>query len=131
MNRLLLAIMISTLLFSNEIYKEIRIDKRDISHLNQLQMLGIDIDHIYDSSDYFQFAINEHDLSKLIINNINFEVIHDNLEEFYQGRLIQNYNDNRDFEYGSMGGYYTFSEIEEQLDDLSSLYPEIISQSFQ
>ena len=114
-------------IFSQYIYKEIRINDNQIDNLGQLQLLGIDVDHIYHGKDFFQFAINEYDISKLIINNINFEVIHENLEVFYESRLVQNYNDGRDFEYGSMGGYYTFSEIEENLDELTNLYPEIIS----
>ena len=127
MKKFLFILVTFQILFSNQIYKEIKINKRDIENLNQLQMLGIDIDHIYNELGFFQFAINENDLSKLIINNIDFVIIHENLEQFYQERLIQNYDDDRDFDYGSMGGYYTFSEIEENLDELSNTYPDIIS----
>jgi len=127
MKIILFILMIFQFVFPNHIYKEIRINNNELENLGQLQMLGIDVDHIYHGVDFFQFAINEYDISKLIINNINFEIIHQNLEEFYQSRLIQNYNDGRDFEYGSMGGYYTFSEIEDNLDELTDMYPEIIS----
>ena len=58
--------------------------------------------------------------------NIEFDIIHQDIEEFYKSRLIQNYS-SRDFNYGSMGGYYNFEEIEQNLDELTNLYPSIIS----
>jgi len=118
------------ILLSIQIYKEISIDKAEINNLNTLNALGIDVDHIIIEENYIQFAINEHDLNKLILNNIDFNVIHENLEEFYVSRLVQDYNDNRDFNYGSMGGYYTFEEIENNLDELSSTYPNIFTEKF-
>ena len=33
----------------------------------------------------------------------------------------------RDFEYGSMGGYYTFNEIVENLDELYEDYPNLVA----
>ena len=113
--------------FSIEIYKEIKIFNEEIENISFLQSLGLDVDHMIQGTDYIQFAINEYDLNKLILNNINYEVIHHDLQTFYENRLDQNYI-SRDFELGSMGGYYTFDEIEYHLDQLSSLYPNIISQ---
>ena len=59
--------------------------------------------------------------------NISYTVIHENLEEFYASRLTNDY-ESRDFEYGSMGGYYTFSEIVENLDELYEDYPNLVSE---
>ena len=47
---------------------------------------------------------------KLVNNNVEVNILHDDIELFYQSRLVQDYH-SRDFEYGSMGGYYTFDEI--------------------
>ena len=115
------------LLFSIDLYKEIRIETNEIDNLLILSSIGIDVDHIFVSDEFYQFVINEYDLNKLIINNINYSIVHNDIESFYKSRLIQNY-EYRDFEYGSMGGYYTFNEIEEQLDQLTNLYPQIISE---
>ena len=57
------------------------------------------------NEQFFKFAINDNDIKKLILNNIEFEVVHENLQQFYESRLIQDY-ESRDFEFGSMGGYY-------------------------
>ena len=129
MNKKIIFLIVFNLLFSIDLYKEIKIEKNEIESIMFLSSIGIDVDHIYSSEDFFQFVINEYDLNKLILNDVNYSVIHDDIESFYKSRLIQNYQD-RDFEYGSMGGYYTFDEIEEQLDQLHNLYPEIISEKF-
>ncbi len=113
--------------FSLDIYKEIKIYTYEVDNFSILQSIGIDIDHIHKDDNSIQFAINDYDLNKLIVNNIDYEIIHEDLEAFYLSRLDQNYS-SRDFEYGSMGGYYTYNEITQNLDQLSSLYPDIISE---
>ncbi len=124
---ILLLLFTISILLSRDNYKEIKIFNENIDNVSYLHSLGIHVDHIYKGKDYIQFVINEYDINKLIINNIDYQVIHDDLEAFYLSRLDNNYSD-RDFELGSMGGYYTFEEIENQLDQLSLLYPDIISQ---
>ena len=126
MKKIILYICLINYLLSFDIYKEIKIYSPDYNHVSYLHFLGIDLDHIHKGENYIQFAISEYDLDKLIINNIDFEVIHDNLEEYYVSRLDNSYYE-RDFELGSMGGYYTFEEIENNLDNLSNMYPDIIS----
>ena len=111
----------------HQIYKEIKIYNSSLSNHQILHSLGIDVDHIIKKDEFIQFVISQHDLNKLISENIDFDIIHDDIEEFYKSRLIQNYS-SRDFDYGSMGGYYTFDEIEQNLDELSSLYPNLISE---
>jgi len=123
-------LILFSFIFSIQLYKEISIGKNSINDLSDLHALNIDVDHINVEDEYYQFVISENDIYKLVSNNIDFFVIHEDLETFYQSRLIQNYNDNRDFSYGSMGGYYTFEEIEENLDELSNTYPEIFTQKF-
>ena len=125
--RKIYALILFQLLFSFEIYKEIKIYNHDLKDVTILRSIGVDIDHIHRAENYIQFAINDYDLNKLIFNGIEYEIIHEDLEAFYLSRLDQNYS-NRDFEYGSMGGYYTYNEITQNLDQLSSLYPDIISE---
>ena len=134
MKKILIIISFLSFLFSHSdsishsysIYKEIKIYNNNLYNHQTLNSLGIDVDHIYKADDYIQFVINEHDLNKLVSANIEFDIIHQDIEEFYKSRLIQNYS-SRDFNYGSMGGYYNFEEIEQNLDELTNLYPSIIS----
>ena len=127
MKKILIILSFTGYLFCLDIYKEIKIYNDDLVNHEILHSLGIDVDHIYKTDQYIQFVISQYDLDKLILENITYEVIHEDIEEFYKSRLIQNYS-SRDFNYGSMGGYYTFQEIEENIDELISLYPNIISE---
>ena len=127
MKKVLYILILLHFVLAMDIYKEIKISNDELQDFLFLQSIGINIDHIYQGDDYIQFAINEYDLSKLIIHNINYEVIHEDLQIFYESRLDQNYS-SRDFELGSMGGYYTLDEIVGHLDQLAALYPTIISE---
>ena len=121
-------ILIFNLSFAHDVYKEIRINNFNYTIPQYLRTLGIDVDHSIINNEYMQFVINENDIVKLE-GRIDYDIIHNNVEEFYQSRLIQNYS-SRDFNYGSMGGYYTFDEIEENLDELTDLYPNIFTEKF-
>ena len=58
MKKILSIILMIQLLLSINLYKEIKIDRDDLFNLSYLQTFGIDIDHVYSTEDYFQFAIN-------------------------------------------------------------------------
>ena len=81
-------------------------------------LFSLSVDRFQFFSVFFAFDnIFEGKSGKLFLssNNIDFEIIHEDIQSFYESRLIQDY-ESRDFEFGSMGGYYTFSEIEDNLD---------------
>ena len=126
MKTLSFLLILITSLFSGN-YQEIRIDDTSSEVIHRLQDLGIDLDHIQQKKgQYIQFAVPENLTSILSEDGISFHVIHENLEEFYASRL---YNiSSRDFDYGSMGGYYTHDEVIEHLIDLSEDYPSIVSE---
>ena len=112
----------------NQIYKMISINDVDSYMMSTIQNLGIDIDHFTHNNDKsIEFAISIHDLDKLDSSNISYSIIHENLEQFYSSRLSRGPYP-RDFDYGSMGGYYTFAEIESHIDDICSENPNIVSE---
>jgi hypothetical protein len=108
-------------------YQEIRIDDTSMEVIHRLQDLGVDLDHVQQKKGKFiQFSISEALTSVLSEDGIIFHVIHDDLEAYYASRL---YNiSSRDFDYGSMGGYYTHDEVVEHLVELSEDYPNLVSQ---
>ena len=124
--KVIILFFVFNILLAQNIYKEIRINNFNYTIPKYLSILGIDIDHSIINEEYMQFVINENDINKLLNNNVQFEIVHEDVEAFYQSRLVQNYS-SRDFEYGSMGGYYTFDEIEEHLDVLSNDFPNIFT----
>ena len=83
-------ILIFNLSFAHDIYKEIRINNFNYTIPQYIRTLGVHVDHSIINNEYMQFVINENDIAKLQ-GRIDFEIIHDNVEEFYQSRPIQNY----------------------------------------
>ncbi|MBI65644.1 MAG: hypothetical protein CMG64_05080 [Candidatus Marinimicrobia bacterium] len=122
--RILYICVYVSFLFSSEIYKEINIENIPNSTLKFLSVIGVDIDHIYQGDDFIQFAISQHDLEKLDLYNVDYNIIHEDLEQFYSSRLDNSYQ-SRDFELGSMGGYYTYDEIINRLSDINNQYPDL------
>jgi len=114
--------------FSVEKYKEIRIydDAKEVVY--KLKNAGLDIDHIYIEPDlWIEFVIAENKITLLDETQLHYEIMHEDIEQYYESRL-DNHFESRDFEFGSMGGYYTFNEIEDQLDNLYANFPELITQ---
>ena len=115
--------------FSSEIYKQIRVENVTEDDIALFQHSGIDIDHAdYQRGHFIEFAISNRDLS--IIEELGYEVnvVHEDLQRFYESRLTSNYT--REFGLGSMGGYYTFEEAVQRLDDIHNEYPEYVSEKF-
>ncbi len=117
-------LIIISLALSHENYKEIRLENFNNSALPFLYNIGIDLDHIHKNGNYIQFAVSDSDLSKIDMYNLTYEIIHENLEEFYASRLTNDY-ESRDFDLGSMGGYYTLEEIVEHLVEINNTYPNL------
>ena len=128
MKKIIFLLVTISCLLSHEVYKEIKINNINPLLINRLMHLNIDLDHVHMELDNsIKFAISESDLERINSNYIKYEIIHEDLEAFYQSRLT-NDMESRDFEYGSMGGYYTFNEIVENLDELYEDYPNLVAQ---
>ncbi|SVD94890.1 uncharacterized protein METZ01_LOCUS447744, partial [marine metagenome] len=128
MKKILSLLLLAALLPAREIYKQVRIYSDTQEVLSKLQNLGLDIDHSYrEPGQWIEFAVSASNIYLLDKVELHYEIIHNDLEQFYATRLDGEY-ESRDFELGSMGGYYTFAEIEEQLDNLYSDYPNLITE---
>ncbi|MBC8311863.1 MAG: immune inhibitor A [Candidatus Marinimicrobia bacterium] len=110
-----------------ENYQEIRVNNTSVEVVHRLQDLGVDLDHVKQKKgEFIQFAIPANLASILSEDGIAFQIIHEDLEAYYASRL---YNiSSRDFDYGSMGGYYTHDEVVEHLIELSEDYPHVVSE---
>jgi len=127
MRKLILITFLLATPFPREIYQQIRIENPTIEVIHRLQDLGIDLDHVQQKKGVFiEFAIPQPQAEILREDGIEFEITHSDLEIFYASRL---YNiSSRDFDYGSMGGYYTHDEVVGHLEELSNDYPNIVSE---
>ncbi|HIF27880.1 MAG TPA: hypothetical protein EYQ40_05020, partial [Candidatus Marinimicrobia bacterium] len=128
MKNILIIVILTAMLPASEIYKQVRVYSDTEETLSILQTSGLDIDHSYQQpGEWIEFVIPESKIPQLISTQLSYTIIHEDLERFYASRLDSDY-ESRDFDLGSMGGYYTFAEIEEHLDELYADYPELITE---
>ena len=110
-----------------EKYSLIHIPEITQDNIFLLSQSGFDLDHGFNYNDNrFELVMSRTEIQLLQDLEINYSIKYEDLEAFYSSRL--NTDISRDFENGSMGGYYTFIEVEENLDELISECPNIISQ---
>ena len=112
-------------LFANpEIHKHVKIN---LYFTNQLLELGIPLDHYQKNKDNsLDIILSTSEIGILMNNGIEFEVIQDDITNYYLSRSRPSIN--RDFSLGSMLGNYTLQEAINQMDTLSILYPNFVSE---
>mgnify|MGYP001431880445 CR=1 FL=1 len=119
--------LVLSFLIPSQIYKQIKILHVDSDDIALFQTSGIDIDHAnYQHGQFIEFAISLDDISTLDNLGYDYDVIHEDLQRFYESRLTENYT--REFGLGSMGGYYTLEEAIQRLDDIHEEYPDFVSE---
>jgi len=136
----MLLLTISLSLFSQIQYSRVRINLQEID-ISNLASIGIDINEgIYKKGASFETDLSENEIRKLNNNGVSTEIIINNVAEFYAIRAsaeknlkIVRSNDDEwtipeNWEYGSMGGFYTLSEVYDELDSMYAKYPNVVSQ---
>jgi len=125
----------------SEIYSKVKLNlssKEDIQLLRESN-IGIDHYHTIDKNN-IEFIINQDELEILKTSNFNYEVIIKDCVEDYNQRSAKDKASSKKsvrtaeiaerFDYGSMGGYYSLSEIEEKLDEMSEAFPNIVKPKY-
>jgi carboxypeptidase T len=126
-----------------QLYHKVRIYHGETGFLN-LQKLGIPVDHGVQKKNYwFETDLSNDDIQKLQQENIPYEILIEDIAEFYEKRQHQTHQRNTrnsscenleifqtpaNFVLGSMGGFYTYQEFLDQLDTMFLKYPNLISQ---
>ena len=143
----LLILCITTLGFSQEIqekHQRAKINYTQIEDLNRLDLMGIPVDHGIHKKGHFvisDFSVSEIETAR----NAGFTVdilIEDSKKYFLEQNRINKaplknptcegdgaieYQTPANFGSGSMGGYFTYQEMLDQLDLMKALYPSIIT----
>lgn len=115
-------------LFSNDIYKQVKVFIPDRSSFQKILQTGVDLEGMDGKiGDWIKFIVNENELKTL--KNLNFEIVIliDDVSKFLEERLYKGPYNALGFGYGSMGGYYTYTEVIQQLDSMKLLYPNLIT----
>lgn len=135
-----LIFVFSNLVFSQpNKYAKVRIYINNLSDFNKLIETGVDIDCQLDRKNLDKPEIwVSYDEIKIIQSvGLNFEILIPDWDEYYQQIILQERIDEnylkekygiKGFGYGSMGGFYTFSEVVAHLDSMKILYPSLITE---
>jgi len=126
MKYLIELLVVGSLLFAEREYSLIRLKNVSQQDVKQITTLGIDLE----GSDiripeYLEFSASSDEIGLLESLGYTPEILIENLPDFYAARLTENYH--RDFGFGSMGGFYTFDEVVQHLDELHDDHPDLVS----
>ena len=126
-------------------YSRVHLDVSKTEDLSRLKEMPLALDHAHWKLDVGEVVVevSEFDLNLIQQTSIPYHIEIDDLEDFYSKRLTQEQNihwtknvncdsatasvDPVNFELGSMGGYYTYQEMLDDLDSMHSLFPNLIS----
>jgi hypothetical protein len=132
--------MISLTSYSQN-FKQVKIFINDKSDITTLQNAGLEIDHAYFGKDNsFTVFLSDEQFSKLQFTSFSYEVLINDWKDYYsklpqlsESEKAYNIKQSKtsygvkDFGYGSMGGFYTLSEVNAHLDNMNILYPNLIT----
>ena len=136
-----------------ELFHRVKIQYENISELNELNSLGICLDHgVYTNNNYFETDLSQSEVDLLNDLNINFSIEINDVSQYYRNINNPNHKDyisgyelknetcdnegSENYETpanyvikdgNDFGGFYTYSEMLEQLDLMHQLYPSLIS----
>lgn len=139
----LLVVVFSFLLVNvfaqQETYQKIRIDLSNTS-LQELAILGVSLDAAnYKAGHFIELELSKSEVELIQNAGFTYSVLIQDLSAFYKERSLseEGLRINRDpadefpvpenWEYGSMGGFYTYEEVMDKLDFMAEQWPELIT----
>ncbi len=125
-------------------YKKVKIFTNGYERISELHSLGIDLDHYsFEKDGSITVFLSDAEFGKLQNSNFQTEVLIDDWKNYYanlpkmsdaeiKSALLESKNkfNIEGFDYGSMGGYYTYTEIQQKLDEMYNDYPNLITEKF-
>lgn len=123
---LIISFLLTISILAQDTFKLVRISLNQSQNLESLKQLHIDFEgSVYKENTFVEVVVGPTELQKLENNNYSYEIIIDDISSFYKSRLEKRTGEG--FGYGSMGGYYTYTEVINQLDSMALQYPNLIS----
>ncbi|MCK5077597.1 MAG: hypothetical protein KAR38_14545, partial [Calditrichia bacterium] len=121
-------LLISTLFANDKIkFQKVRIPVQNGKDIITLQKIGIDFEGAYfEKNKFIELIVADYEKEKIENAGFNYSVQIDDMSKFYASRLYN--KKGKGFGYGSMGGFYIFDEVVEQLDSMYSQFPNLITQ---
>jgi hypothetical protein len=122
-----------------ERYARVKISLADKT-IRQLASVGVDVtEGTHKANTWFETELSQSQLNRLTENGFSFETIIPDVSKFYAERyesekglkIVRNPADEypvpENWEYGSMGGFYTYDETMEKLDYMAQHWPNLIN----
>ncbi len=125
-------------------YKKIKILINNQFDLSKAVELSLDLEEAqHDKNGNISLFVNDDELTELQQSGLGYEVLIDDWKAYYNSlpvlteeekALVKMESDMTlgvsGFNFGSMGGFYTFDEIAADLDTMFQLYPNLITQKY-
>ncbi|GAB4313269.1 MAG: hypothetical protein Kow00127_04180 [Bacteroidales bacterium] len=138
---ILLLVQVSVIAFGQETWSKARVFTEN-HNLNELAALGIDItEGTFKKGVYFESDFSSAQLAKIEVAGFRYQILVDDVSSWYRERNegksfnVADYFKGttqwpvpENFQLGSMGGHATFDEAVAALDEMHTLYPDLISQ---
>lgn len=122
-----------------EQYAEVEVFFSSQDQIKSFERLELDIDHFHPALGVNSLVIPARELTQLEDGGFEYKVLEAdvaksieqrNLAYFAKNPLIPPGKSTAGFELGSMGGFYTYAEVLDQLDEMKALYPSLITDRF-
>lgn len=113
----------------DDTYQLINVQVSGQADILRIQSLHLEIKKFNSETNELEVVIPASERAAFDELNLTFEVLIEDMAAFYEARLLADpgVGDGRAFPDGSMGGFYTLSEIEGLLDDWAVQYPHLIT----
>ena len=121
-------------------YSEVNVNLNSKDDLKILQKNDITVEHYHgNAAEGITLVINQAELQRLKNTGISFDIVKEDVSEFFKNVKIpdaadmqksieiQNTDNANGFSFGSMGGFYTYTEVVQKLDSMRLVYPNLIS----
>ena len=117
---------------------KVRIYYEGNNNLISLNNTGVLIDSYIIRDNYLETYLNSNQLNILNKSNYKYEILINDMtkyfleqnSKYFQKNMLNKKNNNSSFNYGSMGGYYTYTEMVSQLDTMFHLFSNIITKKY-
>ena len=120
------------------VYSKVKVDVAVSGTVQRLADLNFDIDHYEGDADRgISFFVTAEELNRLASQGFNYEIIIPDFNEYYEEQQLLDIEKMEfirrtqftanGFDFGSMGGFYTYDEVESKLDEMKSDYPNLIT----
>lgn len=138
---ILFFLLVTTTVVFSQNYKQVKIYINSLHDVQTLFNAGMQFDHLnYSKDNAIITFISDNDYSILKRTGFRYEILIDDWYGYYNNRPLLTKTEKSEFinkskremnvsgfGFGSMGGFYTLSEVTAELDSMRMLYPELIS----